>query len=73
MNGKSNSNYIPPAKIASAGGVMINLSTIQGISAGGGKSSGYYINVTYIGGESAKLNTNYDSSKVLRELMSQVK
>ena len=70
---RSSKNYIPPVKMASAGGVMLNMSTVKSISIGSNVAfSDKSIIVSYINGDSEEIFINGYPSDVINNLMSQM-
>ena len=71
---RSSKNYIPPVKMVSSGGVMLNMSTIKSISVGATFNNDGYdaITVSYINGSTEELRVNNGATGIIEDLMSQM-
>jgi len=68
---RASKNYVPPVKMASAGGVIINMSTVKSIT--GYYSDADYIVVTYHNGSKEKYRVDDYWQFVISKLMEQMK
>jgi len=67
---QASKNYIPPMKMASAGGIILNMSTVKSISIAWIEVNGRggLILVSYINGTSEQLRVNTNPEYVVAEL-----
>ena len=73
---RASKNYIPPVKMISAGGIMLNMSTVKAIQAGYSDADYGELNtiiVTYTNGDRDELSVNGYPSDIIDELMEQMK
>ena len=73
---RASKNYIPPVKMVSAGGVMLNMSTVKAIQVGviaTNYEESNTIIVTYTSGDSEELLVNMYPSSVIDSLMEQMR
>jgi len=72
---KASKNYIPPVKMASAGGVMLNMSTVKAIRGHHYYDNGRkdYIVVTYHSGSQEEFEVNVKWEWVINDLMEQMR
>ena len=71
---RTSKNYVPPVKMASAGGVMLNMNTVKSITGYNGNTRyKSYIQVTYHNGSKEDFSVDGSWQSVINKLMEQMK